>query len=312
MKQNDALKILIIGCGKIAAKHADGLKARGVQLSFYSRSKEKAEGFSRKFSGTPFSGNLNTVLNNKSWDAVWVCTPPSTHAEIIEQCLELKLKVFCEKPLVSTLTELERLEKNPATPELVMVGENYLYRPMLKWLNLKRETLDLGQVRKIKVRKESFQPVSGWRVNESALVEGGIHFVALILEILDYPKFRSIEVGAKNNQKSFLVKAHTQNEQIIELKYSWTNFWSLPAGLLQSSTIVFERGSICFESNGLYAKVFDEGGSPVESKWFTSDLGGFNSMTDDALLWIRGEALSSKSSFAKGAAALRFAFGLSS
>lgn len=309
MKDIKDLKILLIGCGKIADSHAKHLKAAGVHLSFYARRFEQAQEFARKFGGNAYSGELVTVLNARHFDGVWICTPPDTHLEILQICLSKNLKCFCEKPLVATPAHLSQLSALPRAAELVMVGENYLYRPMLRWLDQVLATHDLGSISDIKVRKESFQKVRGWRQSESALIEGGIHFVALILEILGYPIFKKIHISEKDSQKSFQVSAQTQTHQTVELRYSWTNRWSLPAGLLQMSTINFERAILKFESNGLFAKLYDVDGVHLESRYFGRDLGGFRAMTGDALEWIRGAQAQPRSDYTKAVAALRFAFG---
>ena len=50
-------------------------------------------------------------LNNVAIDAAVVVVPTSFHFEVVEYFLKRKIPVFCEKPLVSKLSDAYRLEK---------------------------------------------------------------------------------------------------------------------------------------------------------------------------------------------------------
>ena len=64
-----------------------------------------------------------------------------------------------------------------------MVAENYLYKPSLRavrqWLPA------VGRIRRIRLSKVTSQKVSGWRARYGALLEGGIHFAALLGALIE-------------------------------------------------------------------------------------------------------------------------------
>ena len=53
--------------------------------------------------------SLDELLATERLDFVDICTPPGTHAEIIQKALQHDLHVLCEKPLVSRISDLETL-----------------------------------------------------------------------------------------------------------------------------------------------------------------------------------------------------------
>ena len=51
---------------------------------------------------------VNFIKKN-DLDWIFIATPNSTHYQIVKKCLELKINVFCEKPLSTNLDEAEQL-----------------------------------------------------------------------------------------------------------------------------------------------------------------------------------------------------------
>jgi len=62
---------------------------------------EKAKYVAKKFGVSNYYQNLDDMLNKEELDAVTVCTPSVSHAEIAVRILESGLNVFVEKPLAS-------------------------------------------------------------------------------------------------------------------------------------------------------------------------------------------------------------------
>ena len=48
-------------------------------------------------------------IKKSDLDWIFIATPNSTHYQIVKKCLELKINVFCEKPLSTNLDEAEQL-----------------------------------------------------------------------------------------------------------------------------------------------------------------------------------------------------------
>jgi len=104
MKQ---IKVAIIGCGFIGnGKHLPSLvRQEGVQVvAFCDLVLEKAQTSAKQF-GTADAlvcTDYRDVLNRTDIDAVHVCTPNSTHAEISIAALKSGKHVMCEKPMAKT------------------------------------------------------------------------------------------------------------------------------------------------------------------------------------------------------------------
>ncbi|KAK4613401.1 hypothetical protein CLAFUW4_08749 [Fulvia fulva] len=84
-------------------------KAGGWQLdAVYSRSKEQAEKFGKKYSVTNFYTSLDDLAAS-SIQAVYIASPNSLHYEQAKQMLLAKKHVLLEKPATSTVAELDDL-----------------------------------------------------------------------------------------------------------------------------------------------------------------------------------------------------------
>lgn len=300
------MKILIVGCGKIARLHTKYLKAIGdCELHFFSRSLDRARAFAQSLGypqSSAYSGSLEQILEKETWKGVWICTPPSEHLEVLLWCLKLKIKVFCEKPLVSTRADFERLSNLEPPSSLCFVGENYLYKPLLIWIKSLR---DLGRVKTVNLRKCVAQRSTGWRQDESPMLEGGVHFAALALEIADLESEQNLSFTHSEDRGLYTCTALRDSDGLkLEVKYSWNRPWPLPAGLGQKSSIEFENALLIFESNGTVALLKHSDGS-TKFKLFGRDVGGFGGMYLDVAKWLRSSEVP-VSTLLKAKAALKF------
>ena len=64
--------------------------------------------------------SLDDLLVNEQLDFVDICTPPGTHAEIIQKALKHDLHVLCEKPLISQIGDLDDLVNLAAQKKRVL------------------------------------------------------------------------------------------------------------------------------------------------------------------------------------------------
>jgi predicted dehydrogenase len=129
---------LLIGCGNIGAMydwdndhiltHAKAyFKSGKINSNFYDLNKEQAQMVAKKYNGKVVD-NLDIALKNSSFDIVSICTPTSTHFNILSNVLKSKTSVIiCEKPITVNYSELEQLRQmysNSASKVLV----NYMRR----------------------------------------------------------------------------------------------------------------------------------------------------------------------------------------
>ncbi len=98
------IRIAIIGGGRIGINHARIFNNLNTEIASivcqtkYSASKVKSSLKTNFGIHTEAFSNLDEALKN-SIDAVSICTPPQFHFDQIISAFDLKLPVFCEKPL---------------------------------------------------------------------------------------------------------------------------------------------------------------------------------------------------------------------
>lgn len=103
----------VIGLGYMAETFScaiDGNK-EGMVYAVASRSLDKAKVFASHHGGCKAYGSYEEMVNDKSLqlDMAYIATPVKYHYEHVKLCLEAGLNVLCEKPITSTLEQLDEL-----------------------------------------------------------------------------------------------------------------------------------------------------------------------------------------------------------
>jgi predicted dehydrogenase len=305
-------RIGLSGCGAIGQMHARNLAKRGVELVFHNRTRSKADDFGRRFGGK-VSAEYEALVSG--CDALVIATPPEQHTQQVLRALAAGKPVMVEKPLCATSEELAQIEaaaESAPAGAFVLVAENYYYKPSLE---LMRETIawdGIGAVQSIDVKKLTRQEAGGWKAAYGALLEGGIHFVALVADLADAALARvqaagsgAVEAGAAlvspqariRSPLSVLAEFPTacsgvpERQSRLTLSYEGgmrANLhyaWDVPSwakGTFQHSRIDGDTGRILFESNGIYVDVRGPGRKGLSFPGF-GDLMGYGAMTDDFL-----------------------------
>ncbi|MGY8824392.1 MAG: Gfo/Idh/MocA family protein [Candidatus Latescibacterota bacterium] len=251
-------KVCIVGCGGIARVHAKNLSEE-VELSFFSRRRSSAEAFSKEFGGGLVYENYEQVLAGDV-DGVILCTPPDLHVEQVVAALAAIKGVMVEKPMCVSKAEVaviaEAVRSQASVP--LVVAENYYYKPSLKLIQSIIDQGLIGAVQEVEVRKCFSQISTGWKSGYGALLEGGIHFVALVSAIVgaspervtaEFPGHR-----AGTAERHSLTQMYYERGARAELRYAWNSF-SPTKGIFQHSRIKGEEGNLVFESNGLYVRL---------------------------------------------------------
>jgi predicted dehydrogenase len=127
------VKVAVAGVGEVATRaHIPAfLNNRQVDLvALVDVHKEKAEKTTRKFRIKKYFSSIDELLEKQDVDAVSICTPPSTHAEIALKVLNYGANVLCEKPMATTIEDGKRmLEASLKNEKILMNGFNLRFRP---------------------------------------------------------------------------------------------------------------------------------------------------------------------------------------
>jgi predicted dehydrogenase len=105
-------RVAIIGTGGISGAHVSAWSDnadRVEPVAAVDIDKDRVADFAAKHGIPNAYTDAAEMLATEKPDIVSICTPPSFHLPIIKQALEAGAWVFCEKPLVASLRELDEI-----------------------------------------------------------------------------------------------------------------------------------------------------------------------------------------------------------
>ena len=121
-------------------------------IAVYSRSIEKAQKFAREENVPCFYDSLEEMLENKEIEAVYIASPNVAHFAQAKMCLEYGKHVICDKPVCTSLSELDEIEalskenrENRVLLAAAKPKEQELARVKLRLLELDRLKTALSQ-----------------------------------------------------------------------------------------------------------------------------------------------------------------------
>ncbi len=172
------LRIGLIGTGFMARAHSNAYKRIGdffpeleyrpVLQAVCSRSPEKVKAFAKQWEYMTHETNWQAMVNREDIDAIDICAPNDTHAEIAIAAANAGKMVLCEKPLARTVAEampmVEAVEKNGVKNT---VWYNYRRVPAV---TLAKQVIDSGKLGQIFHYRANF--LQDWTINPS-LPQGG-------------------------------------------------------------------------------------------------------------------------------------------
>ena len=281
--------VCLVGCGRIARTHARNLDGR-VELACYSRTRQSAERLAAEYPCRVIP-SWEEVLRRDDVEALVLCSPPEHHCDQVVAGLQAGKTVLVEKPMCVRPEEVRRIRDAAADRPAgrLMVAENYYYKPVLERVRgiLRRKVT--GEPERIHVRKMFRQEAVGWKQGYGALLEGGIHFVALVSALAescgrDAPRrVRGAFPGRGEGRPERLSRSEIDFDGGLSavVEYAWDRR-ALLQGLMQHSHVRGARGRVVFESNGLYVVLLSRGRRRLYLPGFR-DLMGYGAMTRDFL-----------------------------
>jgi predicted dehydrogenase len=125
--------------------------------------------------------SLDDLFGAQQLDFVDICTPPGTHAEIIQKALEHDLHVLCEKPLVSRIRDLDALVNLAAQKKRVLYTvHNWHQAPIIQKVCQLLQTGVIGEIQEATWQTFRTKPAiagdaqgDNWRVDPT-MAGGGV------------------------------------------------------------------------------------------------------------------------------------------
>src|ERR1019366_9705698 len=97
-------KTALFGTGFVGRVHLEGIRRLGfVQVYAIGEPQiEKARQLGAEFGAEKIEANYRKILDDKTVDAVHVCTPNALHYPIVKDAIQAGKHVICEKPLTTS------------------------------------------------------------------------------------------------------------------------------------------------------------------------------------------------------------------
>jgi len=249
------MKLALIGLGMAVTPHAKSLLDLGQRAQ------------------VPLADQLETILDDRSVDAVLILTPPNTHLELVERCAAAGKHILLEKPLEITLQRSEQLVRAAGSVTLGIVLQ-HRFRPAAEKLH---ELLATGKLGKLVSASASIpnwrpqnyydQPGRGTKARDGGgvLLTQGIHTLDLLTWF----------AGEAKEVKSVWTTTPVHRMETEDLACAALRFESGALGVVHATTsaypgyperieIIGTQGTALLEGTALRAQLVD--GTSVEMK----------------------------------------------
>jgi UDP-N-acetylglucosamine 3-dehydrogenase len=152
------MKVAQIGVGGFGKNHARILSQLGVLSAICDADPSRAKDFGTKYSVNHYS-SVDSLLGSEKFDAVFVCTPTSTHFELTKTLLQKKKNVFVEKPMTYLSREGEELLEL-AKKNKVILTSGYIERfnPAVSLVKEYVKTKKYGELIMLEFHRENRMP----------------------------------------------------------------------------------------------------------------------------------------------------------
>jgi UDP-N-acetyl-2-amino-2-deoxyglucuronate dehydrogenase len=251
-----ASRVALIGLGMAVTPHAKSLldlKDR-VQVAYaFSPSAARRSQFAQRFA-FPECDRLETILEDRSVDAVAVLTPPNTHLEIVERCAAAGKHVLLEKPLEVSTARAEKLVDSMNSKHLVLaVVLQNRHKPATKRLVQLLGAGELGRLVSACAYVELWRPQSYYdqpgrgtkaRDGGGVLLTQGIHtldvLIALAGEPAEVKSFATTTPVHRMETEDLVCAAVRWKNGALGVVYATTSNYP---GIPERIEIVAERGT---------------------------------------------------------------------
>lgn len=178
MADKKELRIGLVGTGFMGRTHSNGYKRIGdffpdlqyrpVLKAVCARREDKVKAFAEQWGYESFETDYKKLIARNDIDAVDICTPNDTHAEIAIAAINAGKMILCEKPLARNLEEAQKMVDAVEKSKVAnTVWYNYRRIPAV---TLAKQIVDSGKLGKIFHYRANF--LQDWTINAD-LPQGG-------------------------------------------------------------------------------------------------------------------------------------------
>jgi UDP-N-acetyl-2-amino-2-deoxyglucuronate dehydrogenase len=250
------MQFAIIGCGKIATRHAEQAAKLGELVAVCDIDIKKAETLASKYNAHPYSSLEDLLVKEESVNLVSICTPNGLHAQHSIAALKAGKDVLCEKPLcISSKDAASMIETADKTGRKLFVVKSTRYNPALVLLKKVVEQEKMGQLYNFQLNCFWNRPLAyytnTWK--GKLAMDGGTlytqfsHYIDALLWLLG--DVRSVKGWRKNMAHASSIEFEDTGVAAIEMQNGMIGGlnWSVNTfkkNMEVSLTLIAEKGSI--------------------------------------------------------------------
>jgi len=140
-------RFAIIGCGKIALRHAEQASQQGHLIAVCDIVKEKADLLAKQFSAKPYYDIKELLANENEVEIVSICTPNGLHALHSIMSLESGKHVLCEKPMaISSVDGKKMIEAAGKYSKKLFIVKQNRFNPPVAFVKQLLQKNKLGKI----------------------------------------------------------------------------------------------------------------------------------------------------------------------
>ena len=186
----DRISFAIVGCGRIAQRHAEHISKLGILQAVCDINQDKAFSLSQQYNTASYL-SIDELLNHgKDIDVVSICTPNGLHSEHTIKALKAGHHVLCEKPMAINVEDCYKMIETAeiANKNLFIVKQNRFNPPVEAVKNIVSEGL-IGKLHNVQLncfwnRNADYYRKSDWKgtinLDGGTLYTQFSHFIDLL------------------------------------------------------------------------------------------------------------------------------------
>ena len=197
------MNILILGLGSIGQRHLRNLRSIDKKLKFFTlRRRYITPLLDNK--NRPKKGNIEKIYKIKNFKnfadvngihAAFICTPSKFHVSEALKLLKKDINLFIEKPLGSSLHEIDKLKKIILKKPKIktMMGFQLKFNPLILKLKKLIESKSIGKIYNLFIHHgehiDNFHPYENYKISYAAKKSLGGGVILTQIHEIDYLMF---------------------------------------------------------------------------------------------------------------------------
>jgi UDP-N-acetyl-2-amino-2-deoxyglucuronate dehydrogenase len=141
------IKFAIVGCGRIAQRHAEHISKRGQLVAVCDVVEDKAQQLATTYGAKAYTSYADMLAHEPSIDVIAVCSPNGLHAQHAIDGLKAGFHVLCEKPMGLSVKECgEMMQTAERSNKRLFAIKQNRYNPPVAAV---KEIIDAGKLGKV-------------------------------------------------------------------------------------------------------------------------------------------------------------------